>query len=124
MGNQTAGAVFDPCFGIGAISAAPVPQGIQGAVAEQATKVTAVRYLVTGKIFAVLILKKTVRIFHIVTSQRRIVFQHSVLQLNPIQFLQQRSAKQEHHRGGADRLAKIDIDAGDENTPHGSPAEP
>lgn len=68
VGNQTAGAVLDPLVRIGEIASACIPKGIQRTIAEQTAEITAVRNLVTGKIFAVPVLKKTAGIIHKRTS--------------------------------------------------------
>ena len=60
MGAQAGGAVLDAVFQIGEAAAAFVPQGVQGAVAEQAAKGAFVLYLMAGEVFTFFVLKKIV----------------------------------------------------------------
>mgnify|MGYP006956563922 CR=1 FL=1 len=63
MGDQTAAAILDAIADIGEVAAALPAQHIQGAVAEQAVEIC--KSLVTGEIFTIFILKKTIGIFHL-----------------------------------------------------------
>ena len=60
VGPQAAGAVLDAGFGVGKLAAAPIPKGIQRAVAEQAAEAIRIRALMAGKVLALLMLKKIV----------------------------------------------------------------
>ena len=60
VGNQAVGAILDAILCVGEIAAAFVAQGIQGAIAEQATKGAFVLYLVAGEIFTFFMLKKVI----------------------------------------------------------------
>ena len=57
---QASGAILYPAFRITEIPSAPVSQGIQGAVTEQTAEGFRIRFPMTGKIFAFLILKKII----------------------------------------------------------------
>ena len=66
MGAQTAGAVLNAILGIGETAAAVFAQGIEGAVAEDATKSLWVGILVAGEVFAGFVLEEIV--CHWITS--------------------------------------------------------
>ena len=58
MRNKASGAILDALGGVGAITAAAVPEGIERTIAEKAVKVPAVHSRMTGKIFTIAVLKK------------------------------------------------------------------
>ena len=64
VGQCAVGADFDALIRIAEISAAPVAQGIQRAIAKQAVKFPVILHLMAGKIRAFPILKKTVIVLH------------------------------------------------------------
>jgi len=57
VGLEAAGTVLDSGFRIGEAAAAPVSQGVEGAVAKEAIEILRVRGLVAGKILALPVLK-------------------------------------------------------------------
>ena len=63
VGQSAGGAILDSVVAR-TIVAAAVRHRIEGTVAEQAVKGGGVRHLVTGKIFAVAVLKKGSTVFH------------------------------------------------------------
>ena len=60
VGAQAIGAVFDAAFGIGEVPSAPVAQGVQGTIAEQAAEGLGIRIGVAGEVFTFPVLKKIV----------------------------------------------------------------
>lgn len=58
MGKAAAAAILVPVVQVAKISAAPVSQNIEGAIAEQVVKAFRLVSGVAGKIFALLVLKK------------------------------------------------------------------
>ena len=66
MRNEASGAILDPLFGVSEITAALITQGIEGAIAEQATEIFRIYAFVAGKIFAGCILEEIV-VCHILT---------------------------------------------------------
>lgn len=58
------GAVLDTLLRKAAIAAAPIPQGVQRAVAEQAIKAADICCLMAGKVFTFSVLKECIRVFH------------------------------------------------------------
>ena len=60
MGPEAPGTVLDALFRIAEIAAAAIPQGIQGAVAENAAKGLGICTLVTGEVFTFPMLKKII----------------------------------------------------------------
>jgi urea transporter len=66
VGHKAIRAILNAIFGIGAVAAAILAQGIQRTIAEQAVKILGFSGLMTGKILTFLILKKFI-MFHIST---------------------------------------------------------
>ena len=60
VGTQARGAVFDAVRGIDEIAAAVFPQGVEGAVAEEAGEGVRIGILVAGEVFAIAVLKEIV----------------------------------------------------------------
>lgn len=58
MGNEAAAAVLDSFCGDPEVSAAFVPQGVKGAVAEQTIKIVWISILMTGEIFTFFMAEK------------------------------------------------------------------
>ena len=60
MWNQATGAILDPLFCIGKITAALVPQSIEWAIAKQAAEAFCIAALMAGEIFTCAVLKEIV----------------------------------------------------------------
>lgn len=60
VGNQAVGAVLNTVFRISKVTAAVLPQGIQGTVTEQAAKICRILSLMAGKVFTIPVLEEII----------------------------------------------------------------